>query len=124
MNYDDFLTRVIEDGIESAKRDPDLIAHPKRLEGAIEGFEACRGKTIHELHGLHNKSENACFRAQNNADANLEDYWKLRYYSLQVEWVCNCVSAIMHAQGLPPIIPPTAQAYIKAAEIVGVAEER
>ena len=51
---------------------------------------------------------------------NLEDYWKARYFSIQVEFVCNTVSAMLANEGLPTIIAPTLRGAMNAARIIGV----
>jgi len=51
MNLTDFLNKVIEHGIQGAKKDyagKDL----SKLRGAIAGFNACKDKTIDELREL------------------------------------------------------------------------
>jgi hypothetical protein len=123
MKFDDYLTRIINDGIASAKSDPNLRAHPQRLRGAIAGFEACRGKNLIELHKLLTEAHAATFDKYTHTqdeDANIEDYWEVVNRELQIEWVCNCVSAAVAAMGLQPITTPTARGYIKASEVLGV----
>lgn len=124
MNYIEFLTQVIERGIKSCSADPIINKHPKRLEGSIEGFNACRDKTPEELAALlaetRRKGHNARLDSEGKREDDLEDYWKARHYELQVEWVCNCVSAMLMNEGKGVIIPPTARAMINISEIIGV----
>ena len=49
MDFQSFLTRVVQDGIASAKTDSQLQSHPKRLRGSISGFESCLGKNAAQL---------------------------------------------------------------------------
>ena len=118
MNYLDFLTRVIDDGIAAATAD--YKDAPNKLEGAVAGFEACRGKSPTELQKLFEVSNDRAHRAY-VLEHDLNNYWRERCYALEVEWVCNVVSATLLNQGLPLIITPTARGYMKAAEILGVA---
>ena len=47
MEYGEFLSRIVDDGIVAARRD--YADRPDRLMGAVAGFEACRGRTPGEL---------------------------------------------------------------------------
>ena len=47
MNYNDFLSRVIDDGIAAATADY-ADDEPRRI-GAVAGFNACRQKSPEEL---------------------------------------------------------------------------
>ncbi len=115
MTYSDFLTRIVDDGItaccESYKDDT------QKREGAVAGFNACRGKTILELRQQLDSARDATRNAYRLSSAN---YWFLRCYELEVEWVCNVVSAALQNQGDEPIVTPTVRGYMKAAEILGV----
>lgn len=115
MNLGDFLTRIVDDGIAECR-----VAYkdkPQKRDGAIAGFEACRGKTIFEL-------RQALYLSQNAADVaravDRDNYWYLRAFHAQVEWVCNVVSAALQNQHQETIVAPTARGYMKAAEILGV----
>jgi len=116
VKFNAFLTRVIDDGIkaccESYKNDK------QKREGAIAGFEACRGKTVFEL-------RQQLFIAQRAADVaravNKDNYWYLCCFHAEIEWVCNVVSSALQNQGEEPIVTPTARGFMKAAEILGVA---
>lgn len=117
LSYDAFLTRVIDDGQEEART---AYAGPKKahkLEGALAGFEACRGASPRRLHDLLVEAERERGRRQ---EGDLTAFWWQVAYFRQVEWVCNCVSAALENSRLPTIVPPTAFAVRKAAEILGV----
>lgn len=115
MDYTELLDRIIDDGIKAARED--YAGDPMKLEGATKGFEACRGKTPQELMEL--LAQAAADRRKAMIEE-AEDYWRVRCYEAEVEWVCNCVSVILMAAGEPVIVPPTAQAAIKVVSIVGV----
>lgn|SRR5512143_172439 len=124
MTYNALLDHIISDGIaevQQAYADPE--DHHKR-DGAIEGFEACRGKTPAELVALWQGFERKGLHV--NEDTKLKDYWKQRYKALQVEWVCNVVSVGLVSGGHPPLLGhlPTARGAMKYAEIVGVVDRR
>lgn len=68
MNYNDFLNRIIDDGITAAKRDYENS--PDKLKGAVAGFEACRGKSPPELFELLREAGEATRRAYREQAAN------------------------------------------------------
>lgn len=116
MAYDNFLNQVIDEGIAAASESykDDL----ERLKGAKAGFEMCRKKTPKQLfnHLMNARTAlNEAFQAND-----FDDYWEIRTYELEIEWVCNVVSAALVNEGLQPIIPVTARAVMKAASILGV----
>jgi len=115
MDYMTFLSRVVDDGIEAARRDYEGKAD--KLKGSVEGFEACRGKSPAELAGLLQSSRKKSAEAQMER---AENYWEIRCFELEVEWTCNVVSSALQNQGLPAIVTPTARGYMKAASILGV----
>ena len=126
MEFNAFLARVIDDGIEAARRDYKRPEQKSKLEGSIEGFEACRDKSPAELADLlqkaHVRAQTAYFRV-NEKEISDEEYWKVRCFEAEVEWTCNCVSAILMNEGKPVIVNPTARGVLKAAEVVGVRKE-
>ncbi len=119
MTLQAFLDRVIDDGIkacrESYKDDP-----PKR-DGAVAGFNSCRGKTVLELRKHLELARGSTHNAHRLESIN---YWVVRCFELEVEWVCNVVSAALQNEGLDVIVIPTARGYMKAAEILGVRDSR
>ena len=120
--YPQLLDRIIDDGLaEVRKAYADPAEHHKR-DGAIEGFEACRGKTPAELVVLWQTAEReGCqlMRAERvNAPDAIKDYWRQRYKALQIEWVLNVISVGLQQPLLAHL--PTARGALKYAEIVGV----
>ena len=128
--YFQLLERVLAYGIaEVHEAYADPKEHHKR-DGAIEGFEACRGKTPSELVALWTEAERSAAQIAhakreasfNAAPDNATDYWRQRYKALQIEWVCNVVSVGIVNSGQPPLLGhlPTARGAMKYAAIVGV----
>ncbi len=110
-----FIDRVIADGIEAAKGDytrPDQVS---QLAGSIAGFEACKGKTPGELCSILEEARLAQGRAYGGE---IGHYWWLTGFAAEVEWVCNCVSAVLVNEGQPPIVPVTARGIMKANAIL------
>jgi hypothetical protein len=115
MKYEDYLKRIIDDGIEAAKRD--YADKPLKLEGAVAGFEACRGKSPEELCKLLDEA------GEKRREASLKkaaDYWRHRFYEAEIEWVCNCVAALQDLRKEPAIVRPTMRGYLKMSEVVGI----
>ena len=125
MTYHQLLDRVITDGIAEVREayiDPK--DHHKR-DGAIEGFEACRGKKPLEIVALWNEAERLMPQIADECRTHARpdnDYWKHRYKTMQIEWVCNVLSVGLTSSGKPPLLAhlPTARAAVKYADIVGV----
>jgi hypothetical protein len=132
--YDQLIDRIIADGIAEVR---DVYAAPKehhKRDGAIEGFEACRGKTPPELFALWTAAEKECaqLRTVDTRELDVKAYWKCRYKVLQIEFVCNVVAAGLLANGqlyyldnVVALMRPlcgrllTARGVLKYAEIVG-----
>jgi hypothetical protein len=114
MNYQEFLNRVIDEGIEAAKRD--YARDDQKLKGSIAGFEACRNKIPDELGKI-------LLAARENSDRarrlKFDGYWNIRCFELEVEWVCNVVSVMLMSQGQLSIITPSRRGLMKASEILG-----
>lgn len=118
MEISKFIDEVINQGIAGA-RESYKEGDPK-LKGSIEGFEACRGKTPKEIGDLLNKCSSELMQYY---DGDVDLYWEKNCFRLEVEWVCNCLSAVFYNQGEPVIITPTYRGMLQAARIVGVREE-
>ena len=122
--YTQLLDRIISDGIAEVR---EAYADPKdhhKRDGAIEGFEACRGKTPGELVELWRAAENQERPNHAESPSNIKDYWRQRYKALQLEWVCNVISVGLVNSRQAPLLAhlPTARAAMKYAAIVGVRE--
>ena len=85
MKYTEFLTMVIDGGIEQARRD---YAHDMfKRDGAVAGFEACRGKHPGDLAVLlteaREKREAARVKSHHHGlGSGIGDYWKKE----AIEW--------------------------------------
>jgi hypothetical protein len=120
VSFDEFRTRIIEDGIAACKKD--YKNDQSKRDGSIAGFQSCSNKTPEQIAQLlaeaKNRTTKAFAEAQNGVISS-DEYWYIRCFEAEVEWVANCVSIVLINQGLPPIIPPTCRGAIKAAEIIG-----
>lgn len=142
MDYDTFLHKLINVGIQAAREDyggdtekselhgrqvrPPKEGHrADKLVGSIDGFEACRGKQPDEIALLmadaRKKLQEAFIRVSEKEISDGE-YWRVRCREAEIDWVANCVSVVLVNQGLPPIAQPTVRAAMTVAKIVGVSE--
>lgn len=123
MIYEALLDRIIADGIAEVREAyGDPKDHHKR-DGAIDGFEACRKKSPAELAALWSHAEQAAAQIRAaSSEAEVHAYWRQRYKTLQIEWVCNVVSVGLVNSGQPALLShlPTARGAMKYAAIVGV----
>jgi hypothetical protein len=117
VQHQEFLTRIIDDGIAAARED--YADSPAKLEGAVAGFEACRNLSPLELISV---LEFGALETQKAFREESPDYWRIRCFELEVEWVCNCVSAALVNNDTPSLRHdfPTARAMRKAASVLGV----
>jgi|19_taG_2_1085344.scaffolds.fasta_scaffold02714_8 hypothetical protein len=133
MNFLTFFNRLVDDGIQGARDSYENLdmseQQRQKLTGSIAGFETCRQVRVshvaQDLSDLLDASRIATHSARdevmdNGDQPSSEQYWWYRCYEAEVEWVCNCVSAILHNEGMPTIIMPTARGVLKASEIVGL----
>lgn len=116
MTLQDFIERVIKDGIEAAKKNYPLPHHKDKREGSVAGFNACLDKDPVELYELLQAARTATHDARVRKDR----YWWYRCYELEVEWVCNCVSAVLYNERKPVLMNPSGRALTKAVEILGL----
>jgi hypothetical protein len=119
MFRNDLLNCIVDDGITEVQLVYTKPNQRIKCEGALDAFERCRGRTDSQLLELLEKSRHETSAARL---VEADNYWYLRYFELQVEWVLNVLSAAMWARGEVPLIPPTARALAKAADILGVLE--
>lgn len=118
MNYTQFLNRIIDDGINAAKADYNKQSDAEKLEGSVAGFEACRNLQLVGLVDLYTTASEYANKAMGDQH---DKYWYFRCYQLEVEWVINVVSAMLHTQGHNPLLSwlPTNRGMMKAIEILG-----
>jgi hypothetical protein len=125
MMYNELVNRLIEDGIEAARKDyaGDGKYDAEKLAGSIEGFETCRSLQPQEIKlrlEAAGKEMQIAFVRVTEKEISDGEYWRVRSRYAEIEWMANCVSAVMMNEGLEPIIPPTARAVLAVAKIVGV----
>lgn len=113
MMSHEFIEEIIRGGIEGAKTS--YANDQMRLEGALAGFEACRGKTPEQLATLLEEVGKNTTRAMLEQ---LPDYWRHRCFHAEIEWVCNCWSAVLVNEGTAPIITPTDRGVMRANEVL------
>lgn len=123
--YDQLLDRIIADGIAEVHR---AYADPKdhhKRDGAIEGFEACRGKPPAELVALWTATEKECSQIRHESldgddQEHLQSYRRSLYKALQIEFVLNVISVGLNTSLLAHL--PTYRGAVKYAQIVGTSD--
>lgn len=120
VSLEEFIALVIEDGIKSAKEEFVDPNESESLQGALLGYERCRGKNPEEFRLLLAESRDASYKAEQEKAI---DYWFIRSQELEIEWVCNCLSVVMGNRRLQPIMQPTVSAALKAKEIIALNKE-
>lgn len=121
MTYEKLLERIIADGIAEVKEAYDDPDDRHKRDGAVEGFEACRGKSPEQIVILWSTVEREASLLRTDGEANeqrVKAFWRYRYKVLQIEWCLNVISVGLSKSLLPHL--PTARAAMKYAEIVGV----
>jgi hypothetical protein len=127
MTYEEFLAEVVRRGIEDAKRD---YADPKdksRLEGSIDGFEACRQKSPAEISKLLAEAlqkTTRAFRQVGQKQVTSDEYWWICHRGVQIEWVANVLSAFIPNLGFEAIIDATVRGALMADVILKEAKEK
>ena len=115
--YRQFLEEIIHDGMIAARSDYDPDKEASELEGALQGFEACKGKTPEEIYELYLEAE------KQGRDAYITilrgEHSRIRCKALEIGWVLNVVSALRHLFFEPPLIIFTARGMMKAAKVMG-----
>lgn len=122
MQYIDFLNRIIDDAIAGVNKDYSTEADKQKREASLRGLEICRDKDPQELYEIYCEALEYVNSAAIGDVSDRSEYWWFRHYQLEIEWVCNVVSAAIMGSGYRPILDhqPTARGYMKAAEILGV----
>lgn len=120
MTIAELLDQIIERGIAEVK-----VSYPagtSKHDGAIVGFESCRGKTGHELVALWQAFEKRAYEGLGTDNAREHNYWYNRYAALQIEWTMNVLSVGLTLAGHPPLAAhlPTMRAAQEYSRIVGV----
>lgn len=114
MTYEEFLARIIKDGLAEVQEV--YKDQPNKLKGAIAGFKTCENRTPAELALELKKATGTMQWLYTQSDH--DRYWRARMKQAQIEFVCNCVSAMLMNEKKPVIINPTALGMMKAAEII------
>lgn len=112
MTLAEAIEKVIALGIEAARKD--YAKDPLKRDGAINGFEACRGKDVKALAELLDQA----YQRVNQARKTRTTYWYWRCRLGEIEWVCNCVGAILMNQGLPCPFLVTARGVLTVSKIL------
>lgn len=121
MTFEEFKTRVIEDGLAEVREV--YAGDDTKREGAVEGFEIARRvetregfeATLQERSLREHELRCAYYdQPRDERDDDLSDYWRYRWATLQVEWVYRTLLVAFWAQ---PGDMLSGRAIQKAAEV-------
>lgn len=113
------MEKIIDKGIEAVKRD--YKNDPLKMAGAINGFEACRGKAPLKLIPIWQFSEKKANEAMFKESKN---YWFWRCRTLEIDWVLNNVSCFMYTAGVAFPWQATARGFMNISAILGLTKEK
>lgn len=119
MEYLTFLDKVIETGMEAARADYAKPDDRHKLRGALDGFEACRGKSPPEIAVLLGEARAQELKAYGD---DLDRYWELVCRAREIEWVANVLSALLMSSGQDVIVQPTCRGVLHAHRLLGGAQ--
>jgi len=117
MNYSAFLKEIIKQGIEKAKEDYPEVKSKDELNGSLAAFKACKSKEPEELKEVFNEVTGYTHKAYFQR---AKEYKWFVAYQLEVEWICNVVSARLVKEGKEALFNrmPTPNGVIKAEKIM------
>lgn len=116
MDYLTFLTHIIEDGLAGAKKSYATPEQAAKLRGSTQGFEECRRREPAALLTLRGEAGDHATKLVGSENVDL--YWECQCRFLEIDFVCNVVSAALLNEGKAPIVTPTSRGVIRAAEIL------
>jgi hypothetical protein len=116
----DFLNILLDDTLEEARmrrRGPQAaLAFEGAAQAVVECREAMRGERMpQQLEALLARARGEAAAAAGQAD---EWFWVAR--EMHVEWIARVVSVILLSHGQQPILPPSREAAMEAARLIGL----
>lgn len=122
MRMIDFIHAVCDAGIEEVQREYARPDQQRKRDGALAGFAEARAVTdVEQLTDLWQAAQERAYALmRDEPNGNINIYWRERYHALQLEWVMNCVSAVLRNEGKPPLAAhlPTGRAMMQADRIL------
>lgn len=113
------IEQIVDRGIEGVK--VSYKSDPKRLAGAINGLEACRGKSPLKLIPIWQFSNKKAFYAREN---NSPNYWFWRCRTMEIDWVLNNVSCFLYMNGIAFPWQATSRGFMNVSSILGLTDGR
>lgn len=114
MDYNTFLIKVLNNGIENSIKKYNDITDKLRLDGAISALKACEKRTPIQLKSLLESSRQNTRKAFKLRD----NYWYYRSYELHVEWVCRHIAVAFPSSGLGRVVSSTEDAIVNVQSIL------
>jgi hypothetical protein len=116
----DFLNILLDDTLEEARMRGHGPHAAMAFAGASQAVQECR----QALHGERMPEQLGKLVAEARADsavaAGQADEWFWVSRDMYVEWIARVVSVILLSHGQRPILPPSRQAAMEAARLIGL----
>lgn len=118
LKPEQFKNRLIKDGLKSIEIDPRMIRSPHKLEGSREGFELCRNLNtpgdFQQIIAKRYQEHRELIGKRQRGEVTLEDCWKHRFATVQIELVWECMKIAWDVPGTR-----SARAVCHIAELLG-----
>ena len=122
MTYRTFVVSIVGEGVDALERA--IVDGDKgpREAGALTGYDACvQCESAPELGILLAFARNKHTAVIGEPLPDADQCVFSAGFVGAVEWVCNCVSALLLNEGLQALTRPTSRGILKCAELLGVA---
>ena len=114
--------RLIEDGLRSIEQDPRFIDATHKLEGSREGFELCRTldtpEDFQRILAERCRESNTLITKKQQGRATVDDYWKHRFATVQIEFVWERMKVVWKLPG-----PWSTIAVVHIGTLLGYSDE-
>ncbi len=114
--------RLIKDGLRGIEQDPRMIRSPHKLEGSREGFELCRTLNTPEdfqrIIAKRGQERMELIKKKQRGKATLEDCWKHRFATVQIELVWECMKIAWDVPGTK-----SARAGVRVGQLLGYTDD-
>lgn len=116
----DFLNILLDDTLEEARMRRKGPQAALAFEGAAQAISDCREAMSGEKMPQRLEALLAQARIDSAAATGKADEWFWMAREMHVEWIARVVSVILLSHGQQPILPPSREAAMEAARLIGL----
>ncbi|MCG7362052.1 hypothetical protein MHZ93_12360 [Roseomonas sp. ACRSG] len=116
----DFLNILLDDTLEEARMRRRGPQSAMAFEGASQAIGECREAMRGERMPQQMEALLARARAESATASGQPDEWFWMAREMHVEWIARVVSVILLSHGQRPILPPSREAAMEAARLIGL----